>query len=140
MMNLHGSDRGPTRPLASLVAISLSMTLSCTGSSEDDGTGESTDSGVENSQHRSPSQTPSRYTLFESGQVRPLALSPNKRHLFAVNTPDNRLEVYRVHKNQLIPTASIPVGLEPVAVAARTDREVWVVNHLSDSVSIVEAR
>ncbi len=33
---------------------------------------------------------------------------------------------------------SVPVGLEPVAVAARTNQEVWVVNHLSDSVSVVE--
>lgn len=32
----------------------------------------------------------------------------------------------------------MPVGLEPVAVAARTNGEVWVVNHLSDSVSIVD--
>ena len=62
----------------------------------------------------------------------------DKRHLFAVNTPDNRLEIFRVKKDQLIHTASVPVGLEPVAVAARTDREVWVVNHLSDSVSIVD--
>src|SRR5262249_31172195 len=44
----------------------------------------------------------------------------------------------RVKKNQLVHTGSIPVGLEPVAVAARTDHEVWVVNHLSDSVSVVE--
>ncbi|HYH45664.1 MAG TPA: hypothetical protein VEG34_08250, partial [Thermoanaerobaculia bacterium] len=78
------------------------------------------------------------YTLFESGQVRPLALSPDGKRLFAVNTPDNRLEVFRVRKHGLVHTASIPVGVEPVAVAARTDREVWVVNHLSDSVSIVE--
>jgi DNA-binding beta-propeller fold protein YncE len=77
------------------------------------------------------------FTLFESGQVRPLALSPDRRLLFAVNTPDNRLEVFRVASDRLIHTASIPVGLEPVAVAARSDREVWVVNHLSDSVSIV---
>ena len=79
----------------------------------------------------------SPYTLFESGQVRPLAMSPDKRHLFAVNTPDNRLEVFRILGNRLLHTASIPVGLEPVAVAARTNREVWVVNHLSDSVSVV---
>ncbi|HEU4535557.1 MAG TPA: beta-propeller fold lactonase family protein, partial [Polyangiaceae bacterium] len=32
----------------------------------------------------------------------------------------------------------MPVGLEPVAVAARDDGEVWVVNHLSDSVSVVK--
>jgi DNA-binding beta-propeller fold protein YncE len=65
-------------------------------------------------------------------------MSPDKQLLFAVNTPDNRLEVFRIESNQLIRTASIPVGLEPVAVAARTDREIWVVNHLSDSVSIVK--
>jgi DNA-binding beta-propeller fold protein YncE len=80
----------------------------------------------------------SSYTLFESGQVRPLAMSPDRRLLFAVNTPDNRLEVFRIREQGLIRTASIPVGLEPVAVAARNNREVWVVNHLSDSVSVVE--
>ena len=85
---------------------------------------------------RSP-EPRSRFTLFESGQVRPLALSPNGRLLFACNTPDNRLEVFRVSRRGLAPRGSVAVGLEPVAVAARTDREVWVVNHLSDSVSIV---
>ena len=70
--------------------------------------------------------------------MRPLALSPDKQHLFAVNTPDNRLEIFRLKKGQLIHTASIPVGLEPVAVAARNAHEVWVVNHLSDSVSVIE--
>ena len=34
--------------------------------------------------------------------------------------------------------ASVPVGMEPVAVAARNDDEVWVVNFLSDSVSVVD--
>ncbi len=78
-----------------------------------------------------------KYTLFESGQVRPLSLSPNGKRLFAVNTPDARLEVFKVTNSGLQHTWSIPVGLEPVAVAARTNNEVWVVNHLSDSVSVV---
>ncbi|HEY3570447.1 MAG TPA: hypothetical protein VGP73_21130 [Thermoanaerobaculia bacterium] len=82
--------------------------------------------------------TANSYTLFESGQVRPLAMSPDKRYLFAVNTPDNRLEIFRVQGSGLVHTTSIPVGLEPVAVAARSNHEVWVVNHLSDSVSVVE--
>jgi len=80
--------------------------------------------------------TPS-YTLFESGQVRPLALSPDRTQLFAVNTPDGRLEVFDIGVNGPSLRVSIPVGLEPVAVAARNDSEVWVVNHLSDSISIV---
>ena len=79
-----------------------------------------------------------RFTLFESGQVRPLALSPTGKLLFATNTPDNRLEVFRIKSHGLEHHASISVGLEPVAVAARSDKEVWVVNHLSDSVSVVE--
>jgi DNA-binding beta-propeller fold protein YncE/mono/diheme cytochrome c family protein len=77
------------------------------------------------------------YTLFESGQVRPLALSPDGKRLFAVNTPDNRIEVFRVKQSGLIHLTSIPVGIEPVAVAARSKSEIWVVNHLSDSVSVV---
>jgi DNA-binding beta-propeller fold protein YncE len=86
---------------------------------------------------RKTAQAAPPYTLFESGQVRPLALSPDRQHLFAVNTPDGRLEIFRIGDHGLIHTGSVPVGVEPVAVAARTDREVWVVNHLSDSVSIV---
>jgi DNA-binding beta-propeller fold protein YncE len=78
------------------------------------------------------------FTAFESGQVRPLALSPDGRYLFAANTPDGRLEVFRIGKDgALTPRLSVPVGLEPVAIAARGDREVWVVNHLSDSISVV---
>src|SRR5579863_1839080 len=70
------------------------------------------------------------FTTFESGQVRPLALSPDKHLLFAVNTPDGRLEVFGVDGQGLTHRGSIPVGLEPVAVSARSEDEVWVVNHL----------
>ena len=36
------------------------------------------------------------FTTFESGHVRPLALSPDGTRLFAVNTPDDRLEIFSV--------------------------------------------
>lgn len=78
------------------------------------------------------------YTLFESGPVRPLALSPDRSRLFVVNTPDGHLQIYDVIGTQLVAVGSVPVGLEPVAVAARSNSEVWVVNHLSDSVSVVD--
>jgi YVTN family beta-propeller protein len=85
---------------------------------------------------------PDRFTLFESGPVRPLALAPDGEHLYAVNTPDNRLEIFAVEGSPTLPLehiGSVQVGLEPVAVAARPGGEVWVVNHLSDSVSIINA-
>ena len=88
----------------------------------------------------SPVLSKSSFTLFESGQARPLALSPNGKHLFAVNTPDNQLEIFEVNKHELKHVGSVPAGLEPVAVAVRFNTEVWVVNHLSDNVSIVDLR
>jgi len=78
------------------------------------------------------------FVAFESGPVRPVAMTPNGATLLAVNTPDNRLEVFSVNGGSLTHTVSIPVGMEPVAVAARSNTEVWVVNHLSDSVSIID--
>jgi DNA-binding beta-propeller fold protein YncE len=79
------------------------------------------------------------FTTFETGQVRPLAMSPDGTRLFAVNTPDDRLEIFTIGAGgSLTHSASVAVGLEPCAVAARTDGEVWVVNHLSDSISIVD--
>jgi YVTN family beta-propeller protein len=82
-------------------------------------------------------QAPS-FVNFESGQVRPLALSPDGARLYAVNTPDNRLEIFDVGAGGLTHVGAVQVGLEPVAVAARSNSEVWVVNHLSDSVSVVD--
>ena len=78
------------------------------------------------------------FVTFESGQVRPLALSADGSRLFTVNTPDTRLEIFDVTAAGLTHRAAVSVGLEPVAVAVRSASEVWVVNHLSDSVSIVD--
>ena len=82
----------------------------------------------------------SSFVTFETGQVRPLALSPDDLHLYAVNTPDDRLEIFDIGpQGSLTHSGSVPVGLEPVAAAAHGDgRHVWVVNHLSDSVSIID--
>ncbi len=78
------------------------------------------------------------FPVFESGQVRPLALSADGTQLYAVNTPDNSLEIFTVDNDGLSLAQSVPVGMEPVAVAVHNSGEVWVVNHLSDSISIVD--
>ncbi len=77
------------------------------------------------------------YVLFEGGAVRPLALSPDGSKLAVANTPANCLEIFQVTDQQLQLEASVMVGLEPVALAFNGSDEVWVVNHLSDSVSVV---
>lgn len=77
------------------------------------------------------------FTTFESGQVRPIVLSADRIRLYALNTPDNRLEIFRTTDAGLSHLESVDVGMEPVALALRNG-ELWVVNHLSDSVSIVD--
>src|SRR5690242_706472 len=92
-------------------ALIASLVLSCTAPET---TAQSESASAVQPRAASPQTTP--FTVFESGQVRPLAMSPDRRTLFAVNTPDNRLEIFRIGNDRLIRTASIPVGLEPVAV------------------------
>ncbi|WP_439135979.1 hypothetical protein [Pseudomaricurvus sp.] len=78
------------------------------------------------------------FVTFESGHVRPMALSSDSNRLYVVNTPDNRVEIFDVSSNTPQSLGSILVGLEPVALALRNDNELWVVNHLSDSVSVID--
>jgi YVTN family beta-propeller protein len=81
-----------------------------------------------------------RVVDWESAQVHPLELTPDGSRLLAVNTADQRLEVFDVAAadGSLTPLASIPVGLEPVSVRARGNAEAWVVNALSDTISVVD--
>src|SRR5262245_64772808 len=67
--------------------------------------------------------SPSSFANFESPQVHPLALTPDGTRLLAVNTPDNRLSVFELSTGSPVLVEEIPVGLEPVSVAARDDRE-----------------
>ncbi len=85
----------------------------------------------------SASSTGPPFVEFESGHVRPLAISPDGNALFAVNTPNGTLEVFDLTSGGLNLKFRVPVGLEPVAVAARSNTELWVTNQLSDSVSVV---
>ncbi len=78
------------------------------------------------------------FVNWETPHVHPLAMTPDGQHLLAVNTPDNRLEVFTIGDDRLpVWIGSIPVGLDPVSVRVRGNDEAWVVNHVSDSISIV---
>ncbi|MBL8298572.1 MAG: hypothetical protein JNN30_09525 [Rhodanobacteraceae bacterium] len=84
-------------------------------------------------------QAQNRMVHWESGQSHPLELTPDGTRLLAVNTADQRLEVFAVAADGSLSRAgSVPVGLEPVSVRARGNGEAWVVNALSDNVSIVD--
>jgi YVTN family beta-propeller protein len=78
------------------------------------------------------------FANFEEAQTNPVRLSADNTRLFAVNTPNASLSVFDVTtpgSPSLL--AQIPVGLGPVSVNPRTNDEAWVVNQVSNSVSIV---
>jgi YVTN family beta-propeller protein len=77
---------------------------------------------------------------FESGHTHPIALSAGGDQLYAVNTPEGQLSIFDVEGDgSLTLAASVAVGLDPVSLAVRPgSSEVWVANHLSDTVSIVD--
>jgi hypothetical protein len=80
------------------------------------------------------------FVNWESAQVHPLDMTPDGTKLLAVNTANASLEVFNISDPNSAPTLlkSIPVGVDPVSVRARTNTEAWVVNVISDSVSVVD--
>ena len=82
--------------------------------------------------------TPPLFVNWENLSVHPLDLTPNGALLLVCNTPDARLEVFDVTGAAPVAVGSLGVGLDPLSVRARSDTEAWVVNHISDSVSVVD--
>jgi DNA-binding beta-propeller fold protein YncE len=78
------------------------------------------------------------FVNYESPQTHAIELSPDGTRLFAVNTPDNRVAIFALTSPaQPVLLREVVVGLEPVAVRYCRADEIWVVNYLSDSISIV---
>ena len=77
------------------------------------------------------------FTNYETAPVHPIAISPNGARLAVSNLPAGRLEIYSLTSGTPELSTSTAVGVDPVAVRWRTNTEVWVVNHISDSITIV---
>ena len=81
------------------------------------------------------------YTLFEVDPVRPIAILNKSGFIASVNVPDDYLEIFRPTPHGAKHCASIKVGMRPVAVAvvrqSKHRAQLWVVNQLSDSISVV---
>jgi YVTN family beta-propeller protein len=78
------------------------------------------------------------FVNWETPHVSPVAMTPDGSRLLAVNTTDNRLMIFGFQGNVPVLMDEARVGLDPVSVRARGNVEAWVVNHISDSVSVVD--
>jgi DNA-binding beta-propeller fold protein YncE len=83
---------------------------------------------------------PGSFVNFETPQVHPLDLSPDGSTLAACNTADGRLELFSVNPatGNLTHADTVSVGYDPVSVRFRSNGEAWVINQISDSISVVD--
>src|SRR5262249_5593728 len=131
-----------TRTMPRLCRLVVLVGIAACGSGSD--TGGSPDAPPGGTPDAAPADAPTSTVgpgaqlTFESGPVRPLALSPDGTRLYVANIPNGSLDVLRVTPGGLAFDGSTYVGIDPVAVAVRGDGEVWVVNHVSDDVSVVD--
>ena len=76
------------------------------------------------------------HPLFASPHANPIAVNGN--YVYVTNTPADTVDVFDRHTRRVV--ARVRVGIDPVSIAVRPDgREVWVANHVSDSVSVIDA-
>lgn len=78
------------------------------------------------------------FVNFETPQVHPIDLSPDGSILAVCNTADNRVELFDLSSGLPRPSGSVVVGMDPVSARFESDRSLWVVNQLSDTVSVVD--
>jgi YVTN family beta-propeller protein len=87
---------------------------------------------------QSPTAFSNAFMNFETAPVHPIALSPDHSRLAVCNLADGKLEVFDVTSGEPVALGVVPVGIDPVSVRFRDDSEAWVVNHISDSISVVD--
>ena len=75
---------------------------------------------------------------WENHPVNALSVSPDGRTLAVAHTADHRVQLFDVSEGHAVPLGHVAVGLDPVSVRFRTDHELWVANHISDTVSVVD--
>ncbi len=83
-----------------------------------------------------PQGTP-LFINWETPQTHPVEMTPDGNFLLVLNTADNRLQVFDLTGSAPLLAFTVPVGLDPVSVRANSNTEVWVVNQVSDSVTVV---
>ena len=79
------------------------------------------------------------FVNFETAPVHPVDLSPSGQFLAVAHLADNRALIYDLSDGSPVLSRSIPVGIDPVSARFRTDTELWVVNHISDTITILDA-
>jgi DNA-binding beta-propeller fold protein YncE len=90
---------------------------------------------IENEGMNIPSTSTTGQIAFMSPHSRPVVIHGNL--VYVTNTPAATVDIFDKQSIQLV--YRVHVGIEPVGLALRPDgSELWVANHLSDSISVID--
>lgn len=78
------------------------------------------------------------FVNFETAPVHPIDLSPSAQFLGLAHLADGRALLFDLSSGTPVLSHTVSVGIDPVSARFRSDDELWVVNHISDSISIVD--
>jgi YVTN family beta-propeller protein len=78
------------------------------------------------------------YVNFENHPIHALDLSPDRSLLAVAHTADQRVQLFDVSSGTPVSIGHVVVGVDPVSVRFRNNGELWAVNHISDSVSVID--
>lgn len=83
-------------------------------------------------------QVATNFVNFETAPVHPVAVSPDGKLLAVCNLPDSRVELFDLTSVTPRRMGSVFTGVDPVTARFRSNTELWVINHISDSISIID--
>lgn len=78
------------------------------------------------------------YVNWENHPVHAIDISPDKSKLAVSHTADNRVQLFDISLGYPVRLGHVKVGVDPVSVRFKDNNELWVVNHISDSISLVD--
>jgi YVTN family beta-propeller protein len=78
------------------------------------------------------------YVNWENHPVHALDISPDNSRLAIAHTSDNRVQLFDISLGYPTRLGHVKVGIDPVSVRFKDNNELWVVNHISDSITVVD--
>lgn len=119
---------------AMLLSAAVLCSIATTGGAESGSSAAPTSARKQSSSPRRPLRV--GHPTFASPHASPIVVSNGQ--VFVANTPADTVDVIDAETKKV--RTRIHVGVDPVSIAVRPDgKEVWVSNHVSDSVSVIDS-
>ncbi len=77
------------------------------------------------------------FVNWENHPVHAIDISPDKNRMAVAHTADNRIQLFDISLGYPVKLGHVKVGINPVSVRFQSNEQLWSVNHISDSVSVI---